>query len=286
MDTWRKLTTLLNKPFPENESRFGKPKTALIVSLFITFFLIIFEPFGIASLGSDRYLICVGFGAMTFFTSIIYEFTVGQLLNLKGKGRKWTYGKWIIHNLGLMLFISLANFLFARLAIFGYIIWELLPDMIYGTFMVGIIPTLGLGAFALFRSERKHLDIASEMNSRTPALSSEERIKDAKAEGSIFDIPLTDIRYVEALQNYVKIGHITNSGECSSKSERATLKQILEQTHGSSIVKSHRSFLVNRDAIVSTEGNAQGLLLTLADCPTTIPVSRSFIPEFRTKQKT
>lgn len=280
MDVIRNLTTFLNKPFPEDESRFGKPKTALIVSIFIALFLIIFEPFGISTLGSDRYWVCAGFGAITFFSSLLYEYAFGYALKLKGKGQKWTYGKWIIYNLGLMLFISFANFLFARLAIFGYIIWSLLPDMIYGTFMVGIIPVLAIGAFALLKAERRHLQMAAEINAkRSDQISAAE----SSHQINLFDIPVSHIKYVEALQNYVKIGFLDTSGQHVTKTERATIKQILEETKGSSIVKCHRSFLVNRDAIISIEGNAQGLILSLSECTSRIPVSRSFIPVFRPK---
>lgn len=279
MDVIRNLATLLNKPFPEDESRFGKPKAALIVSIFITFFLIIFTPFGISALGSDRYWVCIGFGAVTFFSSLLYEYLFGHALRFKAAGHNWTYGKWMIYNLGMMLFISLANFLFARLAVFGYIIWSLLPDMIYGTFMVGIIPVVGLGAFALLRSERNNLKIAADMNAQRIDQTQEH----VEKWDTLFDIPLRDIRYIEALQNYVKIGFINSADQYTFKSERATLKQILADTERGSIVKCHRSFLVNRSAIISTEGNAQGLLLTLTDCPTQIPVSRSFIKTFRQK---
>lgn len=279
MQSWRKLVSFLNRPFPEDESRFGRPKTAFIISVFITFFLIVFEPFGISNLESERYFICAGFGAMTFITSVLYEYIVGEVLKLKGQREKWTFGKWIFSSLGMMFFISLANFLFARLAFFGYIDWSLFPHMIYGTFMVGIIPVLALGAFALLRSERKFAGIAAEINARSTKQSANGSVEEA----TIFDIPISHLRYAEALQNYVKIGHVKSSGEFVTKTERATLKQILEQTQGSPIVKCHRSFLVNREAILSTEGNAQGLLLTLADCNHLLPVSRSYISAFREK---
>ena len=91
------------------------------------------------------------------------------------------------------------------------------------------------------------------------------------------------IRYIEALQNYAKIGYINSTGQLIERTERATLKSILNEVEGSPIVKCHRSFLVNREAIISTSGNAQGLLLTLSDCDKTIPVSRSYVPAFRRK---
>lgn len=277
MDFFYQIIRFLNKPFPEQQSRFGTPKTALAISLFITFFLYIFKPFGLDTLESNSFLICLGFGSMTFFTSIMYEYIVGQVLKLKGERENWTFWKWILNSLGLVLFISLANFLFARMAIFGYIDWRLFPAMIYGTFMVGLIPFLMLGSFSLLLAERKFQGIATEINQQEKV----DAVQSTISESSIFGIPLSKIRYAEALQNYVKIGHVDQNGAFATKTERATLKQILEQTKGGSIVKCHRSFLVNRNAILSATGNAQGLLLTLSECDTLLPVSRSYIKEFR-----
>jgi len=69
-----------------------------------------------------------------------------------------------MYNLGIMVFISLANFLFARLWYFGYIIWGLYPQMMYSTLMIGIIPIMALGAFSLNRQEKKYRQISDNIN--------------------------------------------------------------------------------------------------------------------------
>lgn len=133
---------ILTKPFPEQESNFGAPKTIALVSGFVIFFLFVFQPFGISDLTTNKFFICLGFGLMTFSATVIFEFMVGPVLNLKGKLENWTFGKWILNNLGIMASISLANFLFARLVIFGYVDWQFYPQMIYATFMIGLIPII------------------------------------------------------------------------------------------------------------------------------------------------
>ncbi|MEQ9412912.1 MAG: LytTR family DNA-binding domain-containing protein, partial [Cyclobacteriaceae bacterium] len=191
----------------------------------------------------------------------------------------WTLGKWVLYNIGVMLTISLANFLFARILFFGFIEWELLPAMMYGTFMIGIIPISVIGGLSLLIQEKKYQGIAADMNQHQ-VVHADNRMEDERL---LFDIPLNRIKYVEALQNYVFIGHVDNEGQFKKITERATIKNILEEVKGSSIIKSHRSFLVNRDAILSISGNAQGLLLQLSDGDKTIPVSRSYIAAFRGK---
>jgi len=277
MNTFNTIVYILKKPFPEGENRFFYYKYLIVLSLFVAFFLYIFQPFGISTVESNKFLICLGFGSMTFLGASIYELSVGQLLKLISNGVNWTFGKWILNNLGIMLFISLANFLFIRLFHFGSIVWELFPPMLYGTFMVGIIPVVGLGAFILQRQEKKYQGIAEEINQKAaPNLGIQN-----EADLSIFDIPTFRIKYIEALQNYVKIGYINAAGKLKEQTERATLKAIMEEGKGSPITKCHRSFLVNKEAIISISGNAQGLLLTLSDCEKAIPVSRNYVADFR-----
>lgn len=219
----------------------------------------------------------MGFGGMTLLAAVVYELVVYQGLNLKTEGEKWTFGKWTIHNLATMLLISLANFLFARLLLFGYIDWNLFPQMVYSTFMIGIIPIVMLGGLALYGKERKYQTIANEINKGNTHSSY------AKASKSpiLFDIPAEKIRYIEALQNYIRIGYMAPEGRFKVITERMTLKEIAAKTADSPIIKCHRSFLVNRDTITNTSGNAQGLLLTLSDCDKIIPVSRVHVPIFR-----
>ncbi len=162
---------------------------------------------------------------------------------------------------------------------FGYIKWEFFPIMIKNTFAIGIFPLVVLGAISLLRQEKKYQLIANEINQQ-PDIIDAQPIN----EQLIFNIPIHQIRYIEALQNYVKIGHINAKGVLTEQTERATLKSILLEVKGSTIIKCHRSFLVNREAIISTSGNAQGLLLTLSDCDRIIPVSRSYVSVFRSKK--
>jgi hypothetical protein len=275
MEFVNSILTFLKKPYPEVESRSKYFITTTLVSLFITFFLFIFQPFGLSSAGSEKFFICLGFGSMTFISFLIYDFTIKKIFKLKERPERYTFGKWMINAAGLMFTISLANFLFSR-SLFGTIQWAFFPQMIYATFAIGLFPLFIIGALALLRQERKYQNIAKEINEKKSA-SPDLVVSDL----SLFDIPIDQILYIEALQNYVRIGYLDDAGQVVEQTERATLKSILDDAQGSSIIKCHRSFLVNRTAIVSTSGNAQGLLLSLTNCDKQVPVSRSFVPVFR-----
>jgi DNA-binding LytR/AlgR family response regulator len=62
---------------------------------------------------------------------------------------------------------------------------------------------------------------------------------------------------------------------------RSTLSLIHQQLGSFEFfIKCHRSYVVNRNHIVSTSGNAQGLKLKLKDIEEPIPVSRTLTKLF------
>jgi len=271
------IIEILKKPFPEEDNKAVYIRNVAAISVFVTLFLYIFQPFDMSSIQSGLFWNCLGFGVATFVASVFYDLCLRPLFGLISKGKGLTFGKWILHMIGIILTISLANFVYVRLSFFGYIRWEFFPIMIANTFAIGIFPVVVLGAISLLREERKYRLISDEINQKESIIEPDNRAADQ----TVFDIPIYQIRYIEALQNYVKIGYINSSGHPTEHTERATLKGILNEVEDSTIVKCHRSFLVNREAIISTSGNAQGLLLTLSDCDKIIPVSRSYVAIFR-----
>ncbi len=273
------LKQFLDKPFPQEESLAATLKIVAAISVFVTVFLYMFKPFGLHQIQTGFLWLCLGFGCISFVASMVYEWFVVKVLKFKGEGTHFTYGRWILYFNGAMLFISVANFLFVRLAVIGHIDWSLFPYMIRGTFAIGFFPIIAMGAWALLVQEKKYQGIASEVNHDAE----ETKATKVTSSGSVYDIPLSQIRYVEAMQNYIKIARVNEVGELTEKVERATLKGLSEQDLGNSLVRCHRSFFVNRDAITSTAGNAQGLLLSLSDCDRPVPVSRSYVSAFRRK---
>lgn len=273
------LVSFLNKPFPKNEGYSNYIKTVSAISVFIALFLYIFQPSGLADLKSSKFLICIGFGLVTFFTCILYELITNRLMGLWKTADNFTFWKWIIQTVGLIFTISLANFFFTQFVIFSYMDWSSFPPMLYATFAVGVFPTVALGTIALLKQEKKFQNIAEEINT-APSIQPEKR-ESTINKIEVLGIPVSSIRYVEALQNYVRIGYLTKAGY-EEKTERATLKSIVNQeSQNGVLVRCHRSFLVNRDVILSASGNAQGLKLTLADCDVKVPVSRKYVPIFR-----
>lgn len=276
MKFFNRIRQILQKPYPEDESDAVFFRNAGMISLFVAAFLFIFRPFGLSTLQSGALQVCLGFGLVTFLTIVGYEFIIIRLFRSLEQRRQLTFGKWILDITAILLCISLANFLFIQ-SVMSEVHWAYFPEMLYSTVAIGVFPVVLMGGISLARSERKYQVIAAEIKQRARRSFGNSPQKNL----SVFNVQLPQIRYVEALQNYVKIGHLNAEGTLVELTERATLKSVLERLEGSSMVRCHRSFLVNEANIVDVSGNAQGLLLTLADCEKLIPVSRSYVPVFK-----
>lgn len=273
----QQVIQLFNKPFPENESSVVFYRHIAFSGLFVALFLFIFQPFGFQNTLYVKLIVAIGYGFVTFFAGSFFYLSLGVLIRKYIIKQRLTLGKWIFQTTCIILTISLANFLFARL-LEGGIEWKFLPQMILATFAIGVFPVGITGAISMLRQEKKYIHIAEEINEKhTQGKSAQLKEK----EQFIFGIPLSRIRYVEALQNYAKIVYLNEQGQLKEQVERTTLKNILKEVDNQVIVRCHRSYLVNQNIILSTSGNAQGLVLTIAGSTQKVPVSRSYVATFR-----
>lgn len=82
--------------------------------------------------------------------------------------------------------------------------------------------------------------------------------------------------YVEAEGNYVRIAY-RDGNNVRQRLLRATMKQAEETVADCPfIVRCHRAFLVNVNAVVKVDGNSQGYRLLLEGCKEEVPVSRAY----------
>ena len=103
-------------------------------------------------------------------------------------------------------------------------------------------------------------------------------IHDTNVRGNDLQIPINNLLYIEAQKNNVSVCYISND-KIATAEIHTTLAAVLEdlQTY-LNIFQCHRSFVVNLNNITSAQGNSNGYQLKLGTCPTTVPVSRTYVP--------
>ncbi|MGB0166657.1 MAG: LytR/AlgR family response regulator transcription factor [Luteibaculum sp.] len=272
---WRKLS----EPFPESSSTKENTLQLLWISLFVTAFLFVLQPFGISGSDPNTLWVCLGFGAVTFVCSLSFHLFSKYILRIRSDLPTWTLGKWILSCILLLLWIALGNFMFLSALSGGT--WEefALLRMIGYTILVGVFPITFLGLYTQLKAHRNN---NREAESLRPY-----RKHKGQAESKSFEIneglKLTEdqIIYVEAAQNYVEV-HFWEESKHKREVVRATMQQMEDLLTGNVLFRCHRSYIINLTAIEEVNGNAQGLQLALnaPNCPS-IPVARSYIKRFR-----
>ena len=268
----------IRQPYPLFESRW---RIILSISLFVSLFILIFQPFGISNYtGEFKPLFEAAYGIVTFIVLIIDLFLFPLFLDEWFDSQKWTVFKQMIWQVWILFSIGLGNFLYSSLFLrFTDGLNAFLTFQFY-TLVVGIIPILIITILHQNSLLSKNLKLAGEMNAdllSEELLSPDEKVRImAENNKDKLEINLSDFSYLSSTGNYVQVYFLVNN-ELQNVLLRNTLKHIEEQVRQSpSIIKCHRAFLVNKDKIIRVKGNSQGLRLILKDTMEEIPVSRNY----------
>ena len=274
----------LNQPFPDKAGFKQSLVSIFWVGIFIALFLFLIRPFGIEGPWANLAWVSLGFGAVTIVFGWLFEAVSRFVLKIETHGPKWTLGKWMFYSMLLVVWIAVGNYLFINYMsgwnAMGY--FNLLR-MIGYTSLIGIFPVALSGIMVQLRAEKENEKDAQSLDDKVhlPHVSASMQISITDSTVKEFEFISGEIRYAEAMQNYVTVWFYKD-GTLNKEMLRATIVSVEEQLSECSVIRCHRSYLVNVDAIENVSGNAQGLRLKLRDIPQEeVPVSRSFIGEIR-----
>ncbi len=276
-----KIKSFLNQPYPEDKGVKSYLLGCFWIAVFIGLFLYIFAPFGMNKAGEMKAYYSFMFGLITFVVSFGFDLSVRYVLGIHRDTERWVFWKWMVHVLIIMILISAANYVYMwiefdldlSLGGFGYALMV--------TFLVGIIPVFFVGLLNSQRATLKNQKVAQTLNYTLQAPTGNKVNLAALDSKESFELDPARILFIEAMQNYIVV-HYDNGESPDQKIIRNTLGAVENVLQGSSLQRSHRSYLVNRNRIEHVEGNAQGLRLTLSGAAhKQIPVSRKYIPNFQ-----
>jgi hypothetical protein len=267
----------LSQPYPLYERSW---KMTLVVSLFISFFMVFFEPFGLSSFTSKyRSFIEIGYGLVTFLVLLFNFFLVPFLFKKEYRDQKWTVIKQIVWHVWNLFCIGFINYLYSSFFLhFSNNLQAFLYFQFY-TLLVGIIPIVIITINNQNRLLAENLKIANEYNNgfvaKTNSLSVEEKVcLIADNNKDKLEVNSSDLIYITSTGNYIQVFY-QKDNDLKNSLLRNTLKQTEDQLKDNhSVIKCHRAYLVNKNKIVRVKGNSQGLRLVLSGTDEEIPVSR------------
>lgn len=279
--------SFLQKPYPYFYFSLRSLLTFLAVGVFISLFLIIFEPFGVARWQTDhKTLKLIGFGAVSFVFPLAFKGICNVILNDKWFDA-WTVWKEMITLLSMLLVVAFGNLLFSRFIGVSSIGWRQFMNVSLFTFLVSIFPVVFSVAFkyhkflALNTREASLIDEAmqerySELKEQPADLVLDSRME-LVAENNKDRVLLEskNLLFIESTGNYCEVTFLEN-GTCKKELIRSSLKRLEDQVKNGAVLRCHRAFLVNLKNAQHMEGNAQGYRISFKNTKETIPVSRQY----------
>ena len=280
------MTKILKKPYPLNLYSWEK---AIILGIFITFFLFIFQPFGLHIFDTNHKIwVILGYGFLTFLAVGFNQNMVPTLFPYIFNEKKWTVSFQIVWLLWNVFLISILNYYYSIYVIdIPGDIYIFLLFILY-TFATAIIPLITLTILYHNKLLAENLIQASELNKELSHKISKEKSNDeliifASNRKDKIKTNVSDLLFIESIGNYITVRWIENE-TVLEKTIRNTLKDIEKQlVNIDCILKSHKSFIVNLKQIKEVNGNAQGYRLVLKTGKIQVPVSRNFIKSFNAK---
>lgn len=272
------MISFLNQPFPFEYNPKQEWKFLLLLTLFPGLFFIVFKPFGIGANVEDvtTYLIILGFGLITAFFAGVFGLILP--LVLKRAYLNFTIGKAILHYSIMISLIGVGNFFYKSYwQDFAELSWEAFFIVFNRTLVLAIIPTAAIIAWYQNHLLKKHLQTALEFNHNLKEEhSASEVIISAENNKEQLRIPAKELLYIVNQDNYVMV-YYRSQENIHKKLIRTTLKEVESQINHPKLIRCHRSYIVNLNAVKHVKGNSRGLQLNIDDREATVPVSRSYI---------
>lgn len=270
-----KKLDFLNNDFTLLDKKSDRYLLIGIILVFSTLFLNIFEPFNIGHWYSDSGIIKIlRLSSYGFVVALVFLFTQ---FPLRRKFKKEPF-KLIEYFIWLLFEIALISLVY--IVLYGNPIGNFVNDLIYSLkyTLLGICLPYSFAILIIYyknqRAEIKQLQIKI-------AQPAEKRMISFKDEnGKIKFSALTkDLLLLESTDNYVSVYYILDN-KVQRKLLRNTLKNLEESFKDKSIIRCHRSFMLNLQNVEFVQKEGKKLNVKLKLMENSIPVSQKYSPLF------
>jgi hypothetical protein len=289
------MLSFLKKPYPYNSFSLRDVTTYFIIGCFVSFFLIVFQPFEISLWHPhDKLLKLLGFGLVSFVCPVLFKLLTEFLFRKTKPEQTWSVWKESVALVLLLLFIAIGNLCYSNLIGIAHFEMEQLFFAASATFLLGIFPVLASVAIKYNRFLLLNQKDAQLMEEEVMAFQKRDELQSPgqettigpKTAGSLIlvaenekdkmELNPDDLLYIEAADNYSTVFYLKNRS-VAKQLIRGSLKRMESQIAFPFIIRCHRSYIVNLKQVNHIKGNAQGYKIEFKTVPSgEVPVSRSY----------
>ncbi len=257
------------------------------ISLGVFLFLLFFQPLDPQNPDfNNKLLILAAFGGITFVLLGLMRIIIPSIFSGTFSQEKWTINKEIIWAFIFVVFNSVAFVFFARYVGKISITFHIATIIVIIT-LIAIVILAVVNEYHFLKKQVQVLETETiEYKDEIPA---EENVRiefESENKTEYFNLLLNQIILIKAANNYIEVIYLKEE-KVRKKLIRNTLKntEILFSKYPS-MIRCHRSCIVNKIHIQKiTKGN-EGLMLTLSNYPQNIHVSRQYILSVKEALKT
>lgn len=272
-----KILGIFSQPYPFDSKQLTpvrKLTRSFTEGSFIAIFLLIFEPFGINNwIDPNKIYYLLTFGLITTASLLFLRFVIISSFPAYFNEAEWTVGREIISVLILLLIIATGNMLFLSYMLneafsLQNFIWNLASVTLIGIFPV----SFGVISNYIYQLKKYKKTVSvkhAEVDSPQTILFVAENEKDS------FEIAQRNLLFIESADNYAVINYVAD-GQLKKELLRSSLTRLEKQLESESIVRCHRSFIVNLNKVENVTGNAQGYKFHLKTPEAVVPVARKY----------
>lgn len=265
----------LNKNFNLLDKKSDRYLLIGVIMVFSMFFLNIFEPFNIARWYSDSgFIQFLRLSSYGFVVALVFLFTQFPLR------RKFKKEKFKIKEFIVWLFFEIALISLVYIFLYGNPIGNFINDLIYSLkyTLLGIFLPYSFAILIIYyknqKAEIKQLQYKMAQPAETKMISFKDENGKIK-----FSALAKDLLLLESTDNYVSVHYILDE-KVHRKLLRNTLKNLEDSLKDKSIIRCHRSFMVNLQNIEFVQKEGKKLNVKLKRFKNSIPVSQKYSPLF------
>jgi len=265
----------LNNDFNLLDKKADRYLLILIILAFSIFFLNIFQPFNIGRWYSDSGIIQIlrlsSYGIVVTLVFLFTQFPLRRIFK-KEEFKVKNYIAW------LLIEISLISLVY--IVLYGNPIGNFVNDLVYSLkyTLLGICLPYSFAILIIYyknqRAEIKDLQnkVSKPMEKRLIGFKDEnDKIK--------FSVQTKDLLLLESTDNYVSVYYILEN-KVQRKLLRNTLKKLEDSLKENSIIRCHRSFMVNSQNVEFVQKEGKKLIIKVKHLEKNIPVSQKYSPLF------
>lgn len=266
------ISTFLNKPFPYlNSLRYRLIHVGIIMT-YSVFFMVTFNPFGFDSWLSRGWFELAGLGILGSIPIAISQLLIRPLVKIEAFEVKHFIIWFILELILLTLFMSI---LYSEPE---YNFFDDLRTTFKYTTLISFLPYSFSILIIILIQLNKEKNAKKSLTSDDIDLIS---FKDERDQVK-FSVKNNDILYIESTDNYITVYFLNeDENKVGKQMIRTSLKKIEEAELSSKLQRCHRSFMVNLDNVQWMKKEGRNFVLKIKSINSFIPVSRSYIPQFK-----